>query len=195
MKYIKQMYDWVLQWAETPYGVPALLVLAFAESSFFPIPPDVLLIALAIAVPKRSFYFALVCTVGSIIGGIVGYGIGSLFYESIGEPIVHLYHGEPVMTKIRLWYDQYGFWGVLIAAITPIPYKIFTIASGVFEFKFSTFFLSSVIGRSIRFFAVGTLIFYFGAPIKIFIEKYFNILSILFVILLVGGFVIIKFLI
>ncbi len=195
MKFIKRMYDWVLHWADTPYGVPALFCLAFAESSFFPIPPDVLLIALAIAIPKRSFYFALMCTLGSVIGGVVGYGIGHFAYAAIGEPIVQMYDGKLVMDKIKFWYENYGFWGILIAAITPIPYKIFTIASGVFEFNFGSFMLSSVMGRSFRFFAVGTLIFYFGAPIKLFIDKYFNILSIAFIVLLVGGFVTVKYLV
>ncbi len=193
MKFIKKMYDWVLHWAETPYGVPALFILAFAESSFFPVPPDVLLLALAISIPTRSFYFALICTIGSVVGGVVGYGIGMFAFDMIGQPIVEFYHGQPVMDKIQHWYEVYGFWGILIAAITPIPYKVFTIASGVFHFNFGTFSLASVIGRSFRFFAVGAMIYWFGPPIKVFIDKYFNILSILFIILLVGGFVLIKY--
>lgn len=193
MKYIKKIYDWVLHWAETPYGVPALFLLAFAESSFFPIPPDVLLIALAISIPTRAFYYALICTIGSVTGGIVGYGIGIFAYETIGQPIVQAYNGEPVMLKIKTWYDTYGFWGILIAAVTPIPYKVFTIASGVFEFKFLPFITASIVGRALRFFAVATLIYYFGAPIKVFIDKYFNWLSIAFIVLLIGGFVLIKY--
>ncbi len=192
MKFFKRLYDWVLHWAETPYGVPALFILAFAESSFFPIPPDVLLIALAISIPTRAFYFALVCTAGSLIGGVVGYGIGTFAYEAIGEPIVRVYHGQAIMDKIKSWYDAYGFWGNLAAAITPIPYKVFTIASGVFNFNFLSFMAASIIGRTFRFFAVGTLIYFFGGPIKAFIDKYFNLLSIIFMILLIGGFVVIK---
>ena len=193
MKLIKKIYDWVLHWAETPYAVPALFLLAFAESSFFPVPPDVLLIALAISIPKKAFKYALICMVGSVIGGIVGYGIGLYGYESVGKPIVDFYHGQVVMDLIKTKYDQHGFLGILIAAITPIPYKVFTIASGVFEFDFGLFTLASIIGRSTRFFLVAALIWKFGSPIRNFIEKYFNLLSILFVVLLVGGFLLIKY--
>ncbi len=191
--WVRRIYDWVLSWAETPYGIYALALLAFAESSFFPIPPDVLLIALAIGAPKKSLKFAFICTAASVLGGIAGYYIGFAAYEAIGKPIVDAYNGQPVMDKIAMWYSQYGFWGILTAAITPIPYKIFTIASGVFSFNFAEFLLASVIGRSIRFFAVAGLIALFGPQIKSFIDKYFNILSIIFTILLIGGFIFIKF--
>lgn len=191
--WVRRIYDWVLSWAETPYGVYALAVLAFAESSFFPIPPDVLLIALAIGAPKKSLYFALVCTVMSVIGGMAGYYIGYGAYESIGKPIIEAYDGQAVMDRIAMWYSEYGFWGILIAAITPIPYKVFTIASGVFSFKFGEFVIASILGRSVRFFAVAGLIAVFGPQIKNFIDRYFNILSILFTILLIGGFIFIKF--
>jgi membrane protein YqaA with SNARE-associated domain len=193
MKLIKRLYDWVLHWAETPYGIPALFILAFAESSFFPVPPDVLLIALAISIPKKSWKFAAICSVGSVLGGIVGYGIGLYGYEAIGQPIVNFYHGQPVMDKVQLWYEQYGFFGILIAAITPIPYKVFTIASGVFNFDFTSFVTASIIGRSTRFFVVAGLIWKFGPAIKSFIDKYFNLLMWAFMILLIGGFVLIKF--
>ncbi|MDQ7052113.1 MAG: YqaA family protein [candidate division KSB1 bacterium] len=191
--WVRRIYDWMLGWAETPYGIYALAILAFAESSFFPVPPDVLLIALAIGAPKKSLKFAAICTLASVIGGIAGYYIGYGAYEAIGKPIVDAYNGQPVMDRISMWYTQYGFWGILIAAITPIPYKIFTIASGVFTFHFGEFLLASVIGRSIRFFAVAGLIAIFGPQIKSFIDKYFNILSIIFTILLIGGFIFIKF--
>ena len=193
MNLIKKLYDWVLHWAETPYAVPALFLLAFAESSFFPVPPDVLLIALAISIPKKAFKYALICMVGSVIGGILGYGIGVYGYESVGRPIVDFYHGQEVMELIKTKYDQHGFLGILIAAITPIPYKVFTIASGVFKFDFWLFTLASIIGRSTRFFIVAALIWKFGSPIRNFIEKYFNLLSILFMILLIGGFLLIKY--
>jgi membrane protein YqaA with SNARE-associated domain len=190
--WLRRLYDWVLHWAETPYGVPALAILAVAESSFFPVPPDILLIALAISIPRRALRYALICTVASVVGGMLGYAIGSYGYELIGQRIVSFYHGEAVMEKVRVWYDAYGFFGVLIAAVTPIPYKVFTIASGVFDFDFSTFLAASVLGRGLRFFAVAGLIYAFGAPIKSFIDRYFNKLAILFVILLVGGFIVIK---
>lgn len=190
---IRKLYDWVLHWAETPYGTWALFLLAFAESSFFPMPPDVLLIALAISIPTRAFKYALICTVGSLTGGIVGYGIGLFGYESVGKPIVEFYHGQQLMASIKHRYDLYGFWGVLVAAITPIPYKIFTISSGVFEFDFPQFLFASCIGRSLRFFTVAALIWKFGPPIKVFIDRYFNLLATIFMILLIGGFVLIKF--
>lgn len=193
MKLIKKLYDWVLHWAETPYGVPALFILALAESSFFPVPPDVLLIALCLSINKKAFKYAFICMVGSVIGGIVGYGIGLYGYEAIGKPIVDLYHGQGVMDAIKIKYEEHGFIGILIAAITPIPYKIFTIASGVFEFDFKLFVLASIIGRSTRFFLVAGLIWKFGPPIKAFIDKYFNLLMWGFMVLLIGGFLLIKY--
>ncbi|MEC4675391.1 MAG: VTT domain-containing protein [Nitrospirota bacterium] len=193
MKFLKKLYDWVLHWAETPYATPALFLLAFSESSFFPVPPDVLLIALAISIPKRSFKYATICMAGSVLGGILGYGIGLYGYETVGRPIVDFYHGQEIMNAIKLKYDQLGFWGILIAAITPIPYKVFTIASGVFEFDFRLFMVASVIGRSARFFLVAALIRKFGPSIRDFIEKYFNLLSLVFMVLLIGGFILIKY--
>jgi len=192
-KPLKKLYEWVLHWAETPYGTPALFILALAESSFFPVPPDVLLMALALGVSRKSFRFALVCTAGSLVGGVLGYGIGFYGYEAIGRPIIDMYHGQPVMDKVSGLYEQYGFWGVLFAAVTPIPYKVFTISSGFFRFDFLQFILASVIGRSMRFFLVAGLIWKFGPPIKSFIDRYFNVLTIVFMLLLLGGFLVLKF--
>ncbi len=193
MKIIKKLYDWVLHWAETPYAVPALFLLSFSESSFFPVPPDVLLIALAISIPKKSFRYAAICSVASVLGGILGYYIGVYGYEAVGKPIVDFYHGQETMDKVKMWYEQYGFWGILIAAITPIPYKVFTIASGMFKFDFLSFLSASIIGRSFRFFVVAGLIWKFGPTIKIFIDKYFNLLCSIFIILLGGGFILMKY--
>ena len=193
MKFIKKLYDWVLHWAETPYAIPALFILSFSESSFFPVPPDVLLITLAISLPKQAFNYALICLIGSVLGGILGYGIGLHGYETIGKPIVDFYHGEEIMNAIKLQYDQHGFLGILIAAVTPIPYKVFTIASGVCKFDFWLFIIASILGRSARFFIVAGLIWKFGSPIRDFIDKYFNFLSYTFIILLVGGFIVIKY--
>jgi membrane protein YqaA with SNARE-associated domain len=191
---IRRLYDWTISWADRPGGVYALFLLAFAESSFFPIPPDVLLIALCVGVSTKSFRFALVCTIGSVLGGMAGYGIGYWGYDVIGEPIVRAYHGEAVMQKIKLWYDEYGFWGNLAAAVTPIPYKVFTIASGVFKFDFVQFVIASVVGRGLRFFVVAGLIYWCGPRMKAFIEKYFDLLAIVGMILLIGGFVLLKYL-
>jgi membrane protein YqaA with SNARE-associated domain len=192
--WVRRLYDWVLGWAETPYGAPALFVLAFAESSFFPIPPDVLLIALAVAAPTKAFRFAAICTAGSVLGGVAGYAIGVYGWEAFGQSIVHAYHGEPVMEKIQGWYNEYGFWGTLAAAITPIPYKVFTISSGVFKFPFIPFLLASVIGRAFRFFLVAALIRKFGPSIKDWIETRFNLAVSLFTVALIAGFAAIKLL-
>lgn len=190
----RRLYDWTISWAERPGGLWALFFIAVAESSFFPIPPDVLLIALCVGAVKKSFKFAAICAVGSVLGGMIGYGIGFWGYETIGEPIVNAYHGQEVMAKIKMWYDEYGFLGNLTAAITPIPYKVFTIASGVFEFNFLHFLGASIIGRSLRFFAVAAIIYFLGARVRTFIDKYFDLLAIGGTVLLVGGFVLLKFL-
>jgi membrane protein YqaA with SNARE-associated domain len=193
MRFIKKLYDWVLHWAETPYAIPALFLLAFSESSFFPIPPDVLLITLAISIPKKSLKYAVICTVGSVLGGVLGYSIGLYGYEAVGKPIVEFYHGQDVMQIIKLKYDQHGFLGILVAFITPIPDKVFTIASGVFEFDFGLFMIASILGRSTRFFVVAGLIWKFGPSIRDFIDRYFNLLSYAFIILLIGGFILIRY--
>jgi len=190
---IRRLYDWVMHWAETPYAVPALFTLALAESSFFPIPPDVLLIALGVSIPARSFRYALVCLIGSVIGGVLGYAIGVFGWDVIGKPIIDFYHGQEVMDSVKELYNAHGFVGVFIAALTPIPYKVFTIASGFFKFNFWAFCAASVCGRGLRFFAVGALIYFCGPKIKEFIDKYFNVLAIVFAVLLVGGFVLIRF--
>jgi membrane protein YqaA with SNARE-associated domain len=153
----------------------------------------VLLITLAISIPRKSFRYAVICTVGSVLGGLLGYGIGLYGYEAIGKPIVDFYHGQGIMDMIKLQYDKHGFMGILIAAITPIPYKVFTIASGVFEFDFGLFVVASILGRSTRFFIVAGLIWKFGPAIRDFIDKYFNLLSWAFMILLIGGFLVIKY--
>lgn len=195
MKFLRQLYDWVLHWAETPYGVPALFLLAFAESSFFPVPPDVLLIALAVSISRRAFWYAAICLAGSILGAYVGYGVGYFSWDAIGRPLVDFYDGHETMDWIRQQYDAYGFWGVFVAALTPIPYKVFTIASGLFRFDLGTFTLASILGRGLRFFTVGLLIYFFGPPIKKIIERHFNLVAILFAILLIGGFIVIKLLV
>jgi len=192
--FIRRLYDWTIHWAETPYGPLALFILAFAESSFFPVPPDVLLIALCVGAPKKSLRFALICTAGSVIGGMAGYAIGFWGYDLVGKAIVKAYDGEAVMAKIKDWYDAYGFWGNLAAAVTPIPYKVFTIASGFLKFDLLQFLIASIIGRGMRFFAVGWLLYHFGPQMKVFIEKYFDRLAIIGMILLIGGFVLLKYL-
>jgi len=278
----RRLYDWVLHWAHTRYGTPALAVLAFTESSFFPIPPDVLLMALGIARPKRSFYYATVCSIASVLGGLFGYLIGFALWNPVGAPIlrslrlltpanqqvlvrsaeggtltvgtpkgvtlhaskwsqwlglvrpaaadegataqVHralLHRDEPKATppvgdwqyevdqttaplaengtaylmtdtyhQARALYEKYDFWIVFAAAFTPIPYKVFTILSGLMQMQLVPFLLASAIGRSMRFFLVAGLIFAFGQPVKRFIERYFNLIALLFFVLLIGFFAI-----
>ena len=191
---LKRLYHWVLHWAETPYGSWALFLLALAESSFFPVPPDVLLIALAISIPARSFRYALICSVGSVIGGMIGYLIGYQFMDLVGMKIVEFYGFTSQYAAVGDLYDRYNAWAVGIAGFTPIPYKVFTISAGAFKIDFLVFLIASAISRAARFFLVGWLIYRFGSGIKIFIDRYFNILAIVFTLLLVGGFIAIKYL-
>jgi len=191
---LRKLYFWTLHWADTKYALPALFVLSFIESSFFPIPPDVLLMAICFSSPRRWMAAAFWCTVASVLGGVFGWYIGWGLWETVGQPIVHFYHGESVMESVQGWYTQYGFWGILVAAITPIPYKIFTIASGVFQFNLGMLILASVIGRGFRFFLVAGLIRGFGPTIKPFLEKHFELSVILMTVVGILGIFAIKFL-
>jgi len=262
---MKCLYNWVIHWAGTPYGVLALFILSFAESSFFPIPPDVLLIALCLGLPKRWAWFAGVCTVGSVAGAWLGYGIGFFLSDSLGEMLMQFIgklfvHGGPHMGESfrelasaiqglagqnadfglmaeqlqqvgetlrrspayelstpdkALWLRAValswfncpqpelgnmvlGPWAIGVAGFTPIPYKVFTIAAGMFEMSLVPFTIASVISRGARFFAVAGIIGltyrFFGDRLKNFIDKYFNLLCVVFTVLLVGGFVILKYL-
>ncbi|MDY0268208.1 YqaA family protein [Trichloromonas sp.] len=196
MKIVRRLYDWVLHWVTTPYGTLALFCLAFAESSFFPIPPDVLLIALCIATPRLSFRYALLTAIGSVLGGILGYGIGHGLWEAVSEHFFRYVPGftEAVFAKVQTLFATYDFWTVFTAGFTPIPYKVITIGAGVFEINFLVFIFASIIGRSLRFFLVAALIYRYGAAVRDFIEKYFNLLTLVFMLLLIGGFLIIKYL-
>jgi membrane protein YqaA with SNARE-associated domain len=192
MALIRKLYDWVLQWATTPYALPVLFVVSFVESSFFPIPPDILLIAMVVAAPAGWFRFALVCSIGSVLGGMFGYLIGYQFMEITGNRIVEFYHFQEKWDKIGLLYDKYNAWAVAVAGFSPLPYKVFTLAAGAFEINFLTFVLASAASRAARFFLIAALIYKFGPPFKILIEKYFNTFTIIFMILLVLGFFILK---
>ena len=191
---LRRLYDWVLHWAQTPYSTWALFALAFAESSFFPIPPDILLIALAVARPSHALKYALVSALGSVLGGCLGYAIGYEFMSAVGYKIVHFYGFEEKVAYIQGLYQRYDAWAVGIAGFTPIPYKVFTIAAGMFKINFGVFVLASLVSRSARFFLVGGLIYKFGPGIQLFIERYFNILAVAFSVLLVGGFILIRYL-
>lgn len=192
-KWIQNIKVWTESFSSKPNAKLALFILAFAESIFFPIPPDVLLIAMAFSVPSKSYRFALICTLGSLVGAVFGYGIG-YFLSDFGTALINYFDpSENSVIKIKALFDQYGFWGIIIAAITPIPFKIFTIASGLFQYDFLTFMIAISVGRPIRFFAVAALFFFFGKKIKPFIDKYFEILSVVFIVLLIGGFIILKY--
>jgi len=197
MKLFRKLYDWVLHWADTPYGPLALFLLALAESSFFPIPVDPLLIALCLGAIKKSWRFALTTSLASVTGGMIGYLIGFGIWEAVDSFFFKYVPGfsESLFERVMTNFNEYGFWYVFAAGFTPIPYKVFTIASGVFKLNFFLFVIASAISRSLRFFAIAALFRKFGPGIKIFIDKYFNLLAILFFILLLGGFLVVRFII
>jgi membrane protein YqaA with SNARE-associated domain len=188
--WLRRLYDWVLGWADSPYSSWALFAIAFAESSFFPIPPDILLIALAVSIPSRAFRFALITAVGSVIGGVFGYVIGHEFFALVGEPIIRFYSAQDQYDRIADLYDRYDAFAVAVAGLTPIPYKVATITAGFFDVSFGRFVLASALSRSLRFFLIGGLIRAFGPQVRAFIERYFEILSIIALVMLVGGFVV-----
>ncbi len=179
------LWGWVESWAATPYGTHALFILAFAESSFFPVPPDVLLIALCLARPGDSFTFAWVTAFASVLGGAFGYLIGL----KGGRPILDRLVSQEKIRLVEDYYQRYDVWAVGIAGFTVIPYKVFTISAGVFLLSFPRFILASVISRSARFFLVAGLFYYYGEGLKDFVFKNFEILSLIFAVLLVGGFI------
>jgi membrane protein YqaA with SNARE-associated domain len=204
MKWLKNLYNWVLSWAETPYGPTALFFLAFAESVFFPLPPDILLIALALGSTRNSFRFALNCTIGSVSGAFVGYAIGhfawiaangeftgfaNFFFNNVPGFSINLFN------SIKALYNQWDFWVIFTAGFTPIPYKVFTVSSGVFDVNLLMFFIASVVSRGARFFMVAFLIWKFGPGIKRFIERYLSIIALGFTACLIGGFVLVTYLI
>lgn len=202
MKFLRKLYDWVLHWAETPYGPIALFILAFAESSFFPIPPDALLIALVLGATKKAFKLALNCTIASVLGALFGYTIGHFLWWTPSNDFTSIamffFNNIPGFTEklffdVQKMYDKYDFWIVFTAGFTPIPYKVITISSGAFNINMLMFIIASVISRGARFFLVAFLIWKFGPQIRSFIDKYFNWLAIAFTVLLIGGFVAIKY--
>ncbi len=191
--WVRSLYDWVVGLSERPNAVRTLFVIAFAESSFFPIPPDVLLIPLAIGNPRRALRFAALCTAGSSLGALLGYFLGLEFYEVIGQRIVAFYSVGEQYERVQALYQQWDVVAIALAGFTPIPFKIFTITAGVFKINLLTFTIVVVLSRGARFFLLGGLIWRFGPSIRNFVDRYFNLLVILFSILLVGGFFIVKY--
>ena len=191
---LRRLYDWTMRLSGHPHAIWVLAALTFAESSFFPIPPDVLLIPMVLAARDRAFLYAGVCAVASVVGGFAGYGIGYGLFEEIGRPIVEFYgYGEQFQT-FRDAYNEWGAWIVAGAGFTPFPYKVITIASGVTGLDLTTFTIASVLSRGARFFLVATLLWYFGPPIRAFVEKNLAVLTVVFFVLLFGGFVAAKYL-
>ena len=192
---IRRLYNWTISWADRPGGTWALFIIAFLESSFFPIPPDVLLAALCFGAREKWMKYALVCTAGSVLGGIAGWGIGWGLRDTVAIPLMNIFdHDGSTRSQIELWYAEYGFGGILIAAITPIPYKVFTIASGMFHYSLPLLIVASIVGRGFRFFAVAGIIRMFGPTVQPFVEKNLEWCFVACGILLIGGFVVIKLL-
>ena len=194
MNFLKKTYNWTLEKAQHKNAKWYLSLISFAESSFFPIPPDILLIPMALASKARALFYAFMCTLFSVLGGILGYAIGYFFFNSLGIYIVEFYHLENSFNVFEDYYKEFGILIVLGAGITPFPYKFITIASGVFGLNIFLFIIVSIIGRGLRFYLIAILLYFFGEKIKLIIDKYFNILTIVFFILLVGSVFIIRFL-
>jgi len=193
---LRRLYDWTIRWAQTPYAIWALFLLAFAEASFFPVPPDVLLAAMALGTPPKALGYAAICTLGSAAGGCGGYAIGLFLFDTLGRRILALYGYEDEFERLSRGFARRGFWWIFAAALTPIPYKVFTIAAGVCHkhVTLRTLATASLVGRGLRFFAVGALFRLFGPQVKLFIDRYFNILTVALVVVALLGFAAVRLL-
>ncbi len=194
MNILRKLYNWTLDKASHRKASWFLVLVSFAESSFFPIPPDILLIPMVLAKRLRAWFYALICTLSSVVGGLAGYAIGYFFYTNIGSSIVKLYGLSDSFNLFESYYNQYGIWIVLGAGFTPFPFKFITIASGVFNLNIILFIIVAIIARGLRFYLIASLLYIFGNVIKNLIDKYFNLLVSLFFILLIGSIMIIKLL-
>jgi len=191
---LRRMYDWTLSLAAGRHAERALAGVSFVESSFFPIPPDILLIPMIIARPERAWRLATIATISSVIGGFLGYAIGYFLFEAVGQPILQFYGIVDKYDELRHLFDEWGAWIIIVKGMTPIPYKFLTITSGALHFDLAIFAVASVISRGLRFFLVAALLWKFGAPIRDFIEKRLTLVLTLGVVILVGGFVVLKYL-
>ena len=189
----RNLYDWTLRLAADRRAVPVLALVSFAESSVFPIPPDALLIPMCLAARYRAYWFAFVCSVASVLGGLLGYAIGYFAYETLGRPIVAFYGLEAAMETYRTWFARWGLWVILIKGLTPIPYKVVTIASGVAAFDPIVFVLASIVTRAGRFYILAALLWRFGEPVRAFIEERLTLLGWGFLVVVVGGFLIVRY--
>ncbi len=191
---IRRLYDWTLSLAAGPRAPAALGSVSFVESSVFPIPPDLLLIPMVIARRERAWWYAFLCTVTSVAGGVLGYLIGMFLFEQVAQPILSFYGKMDKFDEFSAVFNHWGWWFVFIAGLTPFPYKVITIASGVAGLSLPVFIVASIVSRGLRFFVVSGLLYLFGPPIKDFIEKRLGLMFTLFVVLLVGGFVLLRYL-
>ena len=191
---LRRLYDWTMSLADHPKALWALAAVSFIEASVFPIPPDVLMIPMILAAPRRAWLIALVATVSSVLGGLLGYGIGHFFFEGIGRPILEALGKGDHIAAFNARFNGVGFWAVLIAGITPFPFKVITIMSGWTAMPMATFVVTAIIARSLRFFVVAGLLRAFGPPIRDFIERRLGLVFTLFVLLLVGGFYLVRYL-
>ena len=191
---IRRLYDWTLTLAQSRHALWALAVVAFVESSVFPIPPDLLMIPMILAAPSRAFLIATVSLVASVLGGMLGYYIGYGLFESVGRPVLEFYGKDVYFEEFRTRYNDWGAWAVLIAGVTPFPYKVITILSGATALNLPVFIAASIVARGLRFFIVAALLWKFGAPIRDFIERRLGLMFTLFVAILLGGFLLVKYL-
>lgn len=191
-KFVRKIYDWVLGLSTRKSALVWLFIISFIESSFFPIPPDIMLIPMILATPRKAWKIAGVCTIASVIGAYLGYIIGVYFFQLIAEPLLNFYGYLNKFNEFKRLYAEYGAWIVFGAGITPFPYKIITIASGVVHLNLVVFTIASIIARGLRFFLIAWLLKVYGEKMKAFIEKNLGWLSILFLILLIGSFLLIK---
>jgi membrane protein YqaA with SNARE-associated domain len=191
---LRRLYDRVLALAASPRAPWWLAAIAFAEASFFPVPPDALLVPMALARPERAWRLAAICTAGSVAGGMLGYLIGYEFFNVLAMPLLHAYHYDEAFARFQQTYAEYGVYVILVKGLTPIPYKIVTIASGAAHFDFLTFLLASLVTRGARFFLVAALLRRFGAPVREFVERRLALVAGVVVIAIVGGFAALRFL-
>ena len=191
---LKRLYAWTIRMAEHPNALWVLALVAFVESSFFPIPPDVIMIPMILAQPRRAWLIASVALAASVLGGLLGYAIGALAFETFGEPILASLGKADSLAEFSTRFNDLGFWAVLTAGLTPFPFKVITIMSGWTGMSLGTFIATSILARGLRFFIVAALLWKFGAPIKDFIEDRLPLMFVLFIAVLVGGFAAVKFL-
>jgi membrane protein YqaA with SNARE-associated domain len=190
---LRALYDWTMRLAATRHATAALAFIAAIESSVFPIPPDVLLIPMVLANRAKAFWYALVATIASVLGGLIGYALGALLFEAVARPILSFYGYLEQFDRFAEYYNSWGAWAVLIAGVTPFPFKVITIASGATHLSLIVFVVASLVARAIRFLLVAGLLYWFGPPIRDFIEARLGLLATLFAVLLIGGFVLVRY--